>query len=85
MNAVAEDRRFSLYRRAGAGRFPPPTVLADPGATSDEPERQIMLPGGGLAGAAEDPAFLFYAGLKRETPDRPEPGVPQVFSEESAN
>jgi len=40
-----------------------------------------MLPGEGLAGAAEDPALLFYAGLKRETPDRPEPGVPQVWSE----
>jgi len=34
-----------------------------------------------LPGAAEDPALLFYAGLRRETPDRPEPGVPQVFSE----
>ncbi len=40
-----------------------------------------MLPGGGLAGAAEDPALLSCAGLKRETPDRPQPGVPQVLSE----
>ncbi len=40
-----------------------------------------MLPGGGLAGAAEDPALLCCAGLKRETPDRPEPGVPQALSE----
>ncbi len=40
------------------------------------------MPGGGLAGAAEDLALLSYAGLKRETPDRPEPGVPQVLSRE---
>jgi hypothetical protein len=38
--------------------------------------RQIKLPGGGLAGAAEDPAPLLFAGLKREPPDRPPPGVP---------
>jgi hypothetical protein len=45
----------------------------------------VKLPGGGLAGAAEDPASLFYAGLERKTPDRPEPGVPQVlFWRESA-
>jgi hypothetical protein len=44
-----------------------------------EPERKIKLPGGGLAGAAEDPALLLYAGRKREPPDRPPPGVPQEF------
>ena len=68
-------------RKTGAVRFiafaglepadPDPTVLAATRATSDEPARQIMLPGEGLAGAAEDPALLSYAGLKRETPDRP--------------
>jgi|GEM_PF-4785097 len=41
----------------------------------------MTLPGEGLAGAAEDRPLLFYAGLKRETPDRPEPGVPHVLSE----
>ncbi|MFB3901924.1 MAG: hypothetical protein ACE15E_00585 [Acidobacteriota bacterium] len=75
------------WRKTGVFRFmpdwsrqiPDSTVLADTGATSDEPERQVKVPGGGLAGAAEDPALLSYAGLKRRTPDRPEPGVPQVF------
>src|SRR5512146_2015142 len=78
-------------RKTGAFRFialaglepadPDRPFLAADLATSDEPERQVKLPGGGLAGAAEDPALLSYAGLKRETPDRPQPGVPQVLSE----
>ncbi len=55
VNAVAEDRRFSSYRfnRAGAGRSRPDRfggqfASAD-AATSDEPERQVKLPGEGLA------------------------------------
>jgi hypothetical protein len=62
--------------RAGAGRSRADRFGRNTPATSDEPERKIKLPGGGLAGAAEDPALLLSAGLKREPPDRPPPGVP---------
>jgi hypothetical protein len=48
-------------------------------ATSDKPERQVKLPGGGLAGAAEDPALLLYAGLKREPPGVPHGGCGGVW------
>jgi hypothetical protein len=69
--------RGIAFCRAGAGRSRPDRLQRHTPATSDEPERQIKPPGGGLAGAAEDPALLLYAGLKREPPDRPPPGVPQ--------
>jgi hypothetical protein len=69
--------RCIAFGRAGAGRSRPDRFGRHIPATSDEPERKMKLPGGGLAGAAEDPALLLYAGLKRETPDRPPPGVPQ--------
>jgi hypothetical protein len=70
--------RPRVFCRHDPGPDLPPSQQADPSGaqTSDEPERQIKLPGGGLAGAAEDPALLLYAGLKREPPDRPPPGVP---------
>ena len=69
--------RCIAFCRAGAGRSRPDRFQRNTRATSAEPERKIKLPGGGLAGAAEDPALLLFAGLRRETPDRPPPGVPQ--------
>jgi hypothetical protein len=54
--------RGIAFRRPGAGRSRPDPLWADTPATSDEPERKMKLPGGGLAGAAEDPALLSYAG-----------------------
>jgi len=50
VNAAAEDRRFSLYRFVpGWSRQIPTDRFGGQFATSDEPERQVTLPGGGLA------------------------------------
>ena len=73
MNAAAEDPR-SLP--GWSRQIPTRPLSAGTRARRAEPERQTKLPGGGLAGAAEDPALLLYAGLRREPPDRPPPGVP---------
>jgi hypothetical protein len=46
-------------------------------ATSAEPERQKSCPAGGWPAPLKTRRLCFYAGLKREPPDRPPPGVPQ--------
>jgi hypothetical protein len=73
-------------RKTGAFRFialpgwsrqiPARPFLAANFATSDEPERQVKLPGGGLA--ARKTRRLFYGSAEL---DRLQPGVPQVLSE----
>jgi hypothetical protein len=50
--------RCIAFCRAGAGRSRPDRFGRHIPATSAEPERQIKLPGGGLAGAAEGPALF---------------------------
>jgi hypothetical protein len=69
--------RCTAFCRAGAGRSRPDRFSAAHPGDERRTGATDKLPGGGLAGAAEDPALLLYAGRKREPPDRPPPGVPQ--------